>query len=410
MLENLKKIAKKYRDQAQYSMQGGCEATASATYAVNKSALFLPPADPGSLGDDAMLSGATNFLQERLDYKRFGLAVYSPNSDPFNFEIKLEKEYFWSNWKKVADAAPCIGGYSSLLVMGADVMDGLYSYPASIRRIRYARLAANMGLKSRVLGFSFNENPHPLIIKELQSVKEDVVFCLRDPYSFERIKKFANVNAQLVADMAFLAIPSTNESEPALVEFIKLHRSQGKKIIGINIHSLFNKIHGEDLSEKMAKSIANLVEKHQDCAFVLMPHDYRSGIDDRIALQGVSAAVSVASTGNVFAVTSIYTATEIKKLCAYLDGVFTGRMHLAIAALGQGVPVAGIVYQGKFEGLLAHFELAPGLTIAPADVTNQEKTEKFFKSWLARLEHDKTQVLDRLPEVKKLSEHNFIGL
>lgn len=38
-------------------------------------------------------------------------------------------------------------------------------------------------------------------------------------------------------------------------------------------------------------------------------------------------------------------------MCTSLDAVVTGRMHLAIACLGQSVPAACISYQDKVEGL-----------------------------------------------------------
>jgi polysaccharide pyruvyl transferase WcaK-like protein len=62
---------------------------------------------------------------------------------------------------------------------------------------------------------------------------------------------------------------------------------------------------------------------------------------------------------------------EIKALSGQVDLVLTGRMHLAIAALGMGTPAFCTVYQGKFEGLMQMFELE-GMTITPSRMDSAE--------------------------------------
>src|SRR5574344_391976 len=59
----------------------------------------------------------------------------------------------------------------------------------------------------------------------------------------------------------------------------------------------------------------------------------------------------------------VLSAPELKALCGHLDCLFTSRMHLAIAALGRGKPVAAFAYQGKFTGLFRHFDLPEDLIL-----------------------------------------------
>ena len=44
-----------------------------------------------------------------------------------------------------------------------------------------------------------------------------------------------------------------------------------------------------------------------------------------------------------------------------VDLVLTGRMHLAIAALGMGTPPLCVAYMDKFEGLFHLFDIASRL-------------------------------------------------
>ena len=54
-------------------------------------------------------------------------------------------------------------------------------------------------------------------------------------------------------------------------------------------------------------------------------------------------------------------AWELKHLAGMVDLVLTGRMHLAIAALGMGTPPLCVAYMDKFEGLFHLFNIASRL-------------------------------------------------
>ena len=60
-------------------------------------------------------------------------------------------------------------------------------------------------------------------------------------------------------------------------------------------------------------------------------------------------------------------ARQVKAISGHCDLILSGRMHLAIASLGQGVPVVCLTYQDKFEGLMEHFGLK-GNTFLPRSI------------------------------------------
>jgi polysaccharide pyruvyl transferase WcaK-like protein len=96
---------------------------------------------------------------------------------------------------------------------------------------------------------------------------------------------------------------------------------------------------------------------------------------------------------------------EAKRLAGLVDLVVTGRMHLAIAAMGMGTPAIGISYQGKFEGLWQLF----GLTdyVVDARVLDSGQLEKLCVRALLHLDELTRCVVARLPEVLELARRNF---
>jgi polysaccharide pyruvyl transferase WcaK-like protein len=98
-------------------------------------------------------------------------------------------------------------------------------------------------------------------------------------------------------------------------------------------------------------------------------------------------------------------AAEIKGIVGETDCVLTGKMHVAVAALGRGVPVACVTYQDKFEGLMQHFGLDDVLMSGDKACEPGALTE-FFERLLARRNTLRAEVASRLPEVTALSMQN----
>jgi polysaccharide pyruvyl transferase WcaK-like protein len=170
---------------------------------------------------------------------------------------------------------------------------------------------------------------------------------------------------------------------------------------------MFSFDHGSGITQALVDSFAALVRSAKDQAFVLIPHDFRPVFGDLPTLEAVIAAMAPEARERVWVIKDIKDPAELKGFVGGLDGVLTGRMHLAIAAMGQGIPVAGVTYQGKFEGLLRHFEIGEGLTIAPPDAANPDRLIPFFKHWLKGLEQEAASISAHLPHVTALSMLNF---
>lgn len=365
--------------------------------------LVITPDDPGSLGDEAMIRAISDrFGTEGLDATTWR-ALGEPGFSGVRASVDVRL-------LKGQTAEQTLANYARFGCVGADVMDGLYAYADSCLRLRLLGLSAAMGLESRLFGFSFNANPHPKVAEEFRRLHKDVVVCLRDPVSFKRLESVTGHPLRLVADLAFLVHPAEVVSPQARETLIWLREQRevhGRQVIGLNVHPLFSFNHGAGITEALIKAFASLVASNGDCAFVLVPHDFRPVFGDIAVLSQVMNALNVESKSRVQMVSDMRDPAELKGFVGHLDGVLTGRMHLAIAAMGQGVPVAGITYQGKFEGLLQHFHLGDGLTIAPPDAADAQRLIHFFATWRKGMAIEANTIRKQLPAVAALSALNF---
>lgn len=372
----------------------------------------------GSLGDQAMFMVAMQELRaagykkvtllvkekpskQRLDLPQMADRVLNPEhyfSESFIDSIRFQRN-FLSN--------------SGCFIIGADMMDGHYSATDSLKKIRLLQLANSLGLSTKVFGFSFNESPDESVVSALKSLPEAVQLLARDPVSHRRLENTLKRPIRLVADLAFLLQPDTSgESAKSTLDWIRYQRSQGARIIGINANALLARGNFDDplpIAAGLARAIRELHQMHSDLRFVLIPHDFRWHFNDamlnRITYEIASIDGNTLSE-HIFTMPSPCFASEVKAVCGELDLAITGRMHLAIACLGQGTPAICIGYQGKMEGLFEHFEL-PDMVISPTKAFTSRDLVDLANHKLARATELREQIYKRLPYVLALAELNF---
>jgi polysaccharide pyruvyl transferase WcaK-like protein len=90
-------------------------------------------------------------------------------------------------------------------------------------------------------------------------------------------------------------------------------------------------------------------------SFVFLPHDYRNEWSDEVALATLFEQALPDTRARCLLPKERLHASEIKYVVGHCLLVVTGRMHLAIASMGGGVPVIAYAYQSKFEGILRLF-------------------------------------------------------
>lgn len=386
----------------------------------NPRRLVVLPSDPWSIhqsrGDEAMIEAAAGEMKRAYPtieiYIVTATTAASADVRAMGFKpLELWRQPF--SYEKVAQelslTRPDFG-----LVLGADVLDGYYSPVDAARMLLVADLMAAFGAKVSVLGFSFNSRPAKALREVFRLIDPGVVLNLRDAISLQRFDDFAQRRAHLVADAAFMLTPRADTAAVKQVAAtMARQREEGRKIFVFNIHPmLFKKPEPAKLRQmiELAAGAMERLSREYNASWLLLAHDYRPEIADDNCLRPLADRLQPALGDRVHHVDQALSAGEIKAVVGLVDGVITGRMHLAIAALGQGTPVAAITYQDKFQGLFAHFDVSESLLLSPAQFLVGDSFEKFLLHFLGAHESVGEKICQMLPGVMELSRANVAPL
>ena len=385
--------------------------------------LVVIPCDPwtigGSRGDEAMLTAVIqNF---RAKYAGASVSIVSGSDDGNRYvsNLEIDKVTYLYEWR---GSYPMVNIYkavvktepSDVVILGADCMDGYYSPLLSLTLLGLHDLFSNTpGICSRLMGFSFNSHPYPFIPFAFNHIAKGTVINLRDVISKSRIESMTRIKAGLVADVAFLLKPDYGFSGYAkLSSWIGGLKVRGiKTVIGINFHPMLKKYsRAEDTRQDaltIGQSIVCVMSDNPALATVLIPHDDRNLYTDNIMLSVIyDTLCKNGMRERVYYDSTVYRASQLKATCGLIDGLVSSRMHLAIAALGQGKSVLAVSYQGKFEGLYAHFGLPIDFLVTP-DLALSDMFVQIFKDYLEHLSALTKQVHVTLPSVMALASRNL---
>ena len=386
----------------------------------NPRRLVVLPSDPWSVhqsrGDEAMIEAATGELKRTYpnlevyivtatqaasaDVRAMGFRPLELWRQPFSYATVAQE---------LSLTKPDFG-----LVLGADVLDGYYSPADAARMLLVADLMAAFGAKVSVLGFSFNSRPAKALREVFRLLDPSVVLNLRDAISLRRFDDFARKRAHLVADAAFMLTPRADTAAvKQIAAAITRQREQGREVFVFNIHPMLFKTPEPAKLRQMIDLAAGAMERlsrEHNASWLLLAHDYRPEIADDNCLRPLAERLKPALGDQVHHIDQALSAGEIKAVVGLVDGVITGRMHLAIAALGQGTPVAAITYQDKFQGLFAHFGVSESLLLSPAQFLVGDNFEKFLLQFLGAYQAVGAQVRRALPDVMEASRANIAPL
>ena len=382
-------------------------------------ALVFTAAGPGSLGDEAMLVAAGHALRRR-GITRQTVVSYGPGADweplgSYTDVLAFGERYRTAFWETCEELIGALADATHFLVLGADVMDGYYSPYEAVRRTIYTRLAHAAGVRAMIGGFSFNAAPHPRSVAVLSALPPAIGLIARDPVSHRRLTSRLDRPVTLGADLAFLLEPDTEaRTVGELRPWLRAEKAAGRLLLGVNANYLVDPRHreadtGEALVQAYAAGLAEFARAHGAVSLVLVPHDYRRMAgrhDDLALLQAIAGRLPADLAEHVRVLEAPLTAAAAKATVGELDLVISGRMHLAIAALGSGVPAAGITYQGKFEGLYEHFGLS-ATSLAPEELFTPGALASFLGQMARRRQELAGAIGARLPQVREFAGANL---
>ncbi len=369
--------------------------------------LLIPPAAAGSIGDEAMVEA---WVRTTAGFDR---GVASGGFDAENLlpddrrHPTLERLLSLPRRQALRLLGALLRDYRTVDFVGADVLDGHYSPSRTQRRLELIAFAADCGVPATILGCSLNATPEEASAALWARLPTSVRVCARDPRSKSRIEALTERAAEQTADVAFLLPPSEPVSDGAIVAQLWLgaRLAEGLKIVGLNLNPAVVPGMSDVMADTLGATLAELGKSRGQLAVLLVPHDRRVSADDtrlltlaaeRLAEAGVPCHLLALPCGP----------SEIKGLAGRLHGMITSRMHLGIACLGAGVPVAAFEYQGKFAGMFELFDL-PEAVFAAGSACDKRMLTQELGAWFDRLESSRAVIRERLPEITRLARLNI---
>lgn len=291
-----------------------------------------------------------------------------------------------------------LGSAASVSVVGADIMDGAYVLRASVNRAALADRLARLGWEPRVLGFSWNERPHPAARAAMKRASSSGVrMLLRDPLSATRARRDGMVVTE-TADLVFLA--TTKDAE--VISVVAPDLSPEEPVALINASGLVG------AQDSQARDYTRIVAmlRAEGMRVVIVPHVSRPGADDLPLCRRI--ADEFGDDPHVSLVDRLLSPAQIRALAARANIVVTGRMHLAVMALLSGTPPITVATQGKVEGLMRLFD-SSDLCVQPGDGF-ASRVEEVIRRILTDPVAERRRLVDRLPGVIGLAAANVDGL
>lgn len=369
------------------------------------SRILIIPCDPwevvGSRGDQAMIIA----VMQHCGDAEIDILTDSHETDAACRELGLNPLAEWgmpldvwmkgNSWK-----------YKEVYILGADVTDGVYGWPTAMKLLMFYDWFSRLGVKTHYLGFSWSKTPSPWMHLVFPLLKRQLPLPVRDPVSYERVARFTRHRPLVqVADAAFQLIPNSTPRVQKWIDWCRGQKSSGHRVFAINVHQMFNdaETKSADWEKAFSMCLEEVAKRHLNITYLLVPHDNRPRVSDLEILKRINSILPNSTLIDV-----VMNADEIKAVLGSCDALIAGRMHISIAAFGQGIPVLGLVYQGKFEGLWQLFELPRSSLLEPRMfLQDSQEAIKALDRFVDSMGSLALNIKKRLPAVMALSAKNF---
>lgn len=384
-----------------------------------RNVLIVPMANAfGSLGDEAMLRASAQCMK-KLGVQRTDLLLFSEDD---NWDALLDFDTFCAPFRhylgpKPMDWVRCarqLCRYDVVYALGADIMDGFHGTNTPLHIIRVLALASRMGIPAQLSGFSWNEKPDPVVVAAFKGLPSSVRCLCRDKLSQSRFVRDTGKSGLLTADVAFLfnrdedrVLPDTK----AMLEWIAAQQQNKHIVLGINLSCFVVADFAHEYHETFLAMFADLLIQlaaRNPVSFALIPHDFRHYVlpSDTQLVADLGKWLSEKSIEIATYLPETGAADDIDAISEVLDGVVTGRMHFAIAALRNNVPVLCLPYQGKFEGTLAHFAIE-GTIVSREKMVDRQAWLGMLEKFLSQIEKQSSCIASMRPKVQSLAKKNL---
>jgi polysaccharide pyruvyl transferase WcaK-like protein len=366
----------------------------------------LAPESLGSVGDQAMLEVMREQLTARGLKPTF---IYMPNwtisplrEDAPTVMLKSNSKFAPQFWQTIVKT-------NAMVLVGADVIDGVYDNWLPFQWIGKLTQAKKAGAKVGIVNFSFSPEADSATCERLR-IADGFTFTPRDPVSCGRFVASTGQSATLSADLAFLLTPEIRSANAYQAnQWLGERKAAGDTVLFVNLsgHTL-SRMRGNGTTV-MEGVLRQWLQASAARSIFLVPHDFRPApTGDVEALEQLRASLAAEFPNRITMIYPPFAAWDVKALCEQADLAISGRMHLSIACLGMGVPVISVVYVGKFEGLMQHLELADeDLLVSTAEALETDLLLSKIERVTSERQRLSDHIRSRLVSVRALSAKNF---
>jgi len=298
----------------------------------------------GNFGSRALVESAIANLPSSAFFTSADSALFQEIGLPksrFKVISKIYPSLSLSHLRSLVDLVQMIRKNQNIYVVSADNLDGAWSDALSGILWNSAIVASANGRKATMLGGSWNQTPTNFAIKSLRKASQvGVRIFARDSDSYKRMIAVANKNVHQAADIVFAMDALYKEQTSENLEKSKLDYAVLCGNPGFTIEPA-------TYSVELLRPV--LQELSRFGKIMLTATVVRPGQNDLQQLERIYDHFK--SEFNLVLVGTIPNPIEMRELLAKAELLVTFRMHPAIIAFSERVPVVMFDYQDKMRGL-----------------------------------------------------------
>jgi glycosyltransferase involved in cell wall biosynthesis/GT2 family glycosyltransferase/polysaccharide pyruvyl transferase WcaK-like protein len=318
-----------------------------------KRIVLVPPAAPGSKGDEGMIRGAMRLFHD------LPVAIVNPDPDcawlkALGGDVGADRTPSEAPGPLPAFAA-ALEETDALFIVGADVIDGTCGVPAAMDRLDLMRAAQARGVPVYV-SCSFRSNVAGPILEEL-AWHRGVVFLMRDAHSLENLRRQTGLEGHAFPDLSFfLERPETTPISQRVRDWMDRLAPERAPVVGVNFaeHSFrsFSNEHNDGARRFFVDSVLAALDKaFPSASYVLLSNDVRSWpnhpSDDAFAAMALEWFGRTIGEDRAIAVDPAASYLDNISALRHLDLLVTGRMHLSFASFRAGTLPVVLMGVGK---------------------------------------------------------------
>ncbi|MGM0396661.1 MAG: polysaccharide pyruvyl transferase CsaB [Bacillota bacterium] len=340
-------------------------------------------------GDDAILKAIVKDMKEYKPLVRINVLSKDPDKTEEICPVVSSDRF------KIRDVYRSMKDSDILISGGGSLLQDVTSTRSLLYYLALMRLA--FLLKKPVMVYANGIGPinrpfnRYITKKTLDRVQQ---ITLRDTGSLEFVQNLGvkNKNIKVTADPVFTLDAADNNRVNKI--FINEEIYPKKPLVGVSVRYWKD---DENITLEMGKALRDIIDD-DDIEVLLIPMHYPEDLE---ICQKIKRLVD---RDQCHILQAKYTAEEIMGIIGKLKMMVAMRLHSLIYAATRKVPMMGLIYDPKVEGLLRELDIPYSISVDNLDC---EKFKEVFHAAWADLDNMRNNISDKEERLKRLAYENI---